>query len=103
MSKLGKFFKDVAYTPLGAQFIGGKDPKDNLRGFRDENLKLFGLDPPELPGAPTTPNSEDPRVAAAAEEERKKNLRGWASTLRTGPQGLLESPTLASRTLYGGG
>lgn len=95
-------WKDLALTPLGAQFIGGDSPKDNLGGFRDENLALFGLEPPDAIGAPTTPNSEDPRVAAAAEEERMKSLRGRASTFGTGPTGLLSTPSLASRTLYGG-
>lgn len=59
---------------------------------------------PKMPGmekAPATPTGNDPAVLAAQEEERKRSLRGRASTILTGPQGLatdVQMPISASPT-----
>lgn len=57
---------------------------------------------PKLQTLPTTPDIGDADAAAEEERRRLQGARGRASTILTGGQGLLNAPTLSSRTLLGG-
>lgn len=79
----------LALGPMGA--LGGGALYSRLMGLR-KGSKVK---------QPTTPTPNDPAVLAAQEEERRRSQRGYGSTIRTGGQGLLTSPSLASRALFG--
>lgn len=60
-------------------------------------------DLPPLPGSPGDKNPANPpdRPAIADEVKDKREARGRASTILTGPRGLGGAPTTARRTLLG--
>lgn len=60
--------------------------------------------PTVIPSAPApTPQEQDPAVAKARDEERRRKQRAaqGTNTLVTGGQGLLQQPNTGGKQLYG--